>query len=226
MSIFFIQSGFFYQRLSILFFEFLVAAYLVVLFPRRWIPVGVCGLLAVLFANDLREAIPRNAALRNRLQEPMESIGPSLSGRRVMVLSMSMFPWYPLIVHSGASWAGPLWFLKYLPVAYEGDRGSQTEPRYHPLEQMSDAERFYHEAIIRELTEAPPDVVIVSTGKIHQSMTAMKFDILANFTVDPRFRERWREYRIAVQGSKYAIYRRLEERTRALTPAAQERLLE
>ena len=75
----------------------------------------------------------------------------------------AMTPWYSVIAGAGARSTGSLWFLKYLRAAYAAEIGSELEPAYHTPDRMGENESFYHEAIIRDFEESPPEIVIVTT---------------------------------------------------------------
>lgn len=208
-AIFWLQSGFTYHLLPLVYFEVLGVALLLSLRGAQRMLIAVAILLGVLIANDFRGALPRQLEDRRHVRKLTELVESRISGQRVLVLSTGMFPWYSVIAHAESRSTGSLWFLTYLNAAYAGQLDASREPRYHTPERMSDDERFFHEALMRDFSSATPDVVVVSTGPFPPGMRGMRFDILRHFGKDPRFTASWREFRPFLEAADFAFYERV-----------------
>jgi hypothetical protein len=218
IAIFWLQSGFGYHLYPVSFFAVSTVGWALHLYPRRSLPIATAVVLAALLIRDTSSAIATSVEDRDRIEQLSQRVGAQIADRGVMVLSTGMYPWYSIMLQAGARWTGSLWFPKYLAAAYLPTRGSGIEPTYHSPEHMEPSERFYHETIVGDLESDPPDVVIVSTGLRHRAMPGMQFDILRNYSMDPRFRRLWRHYQPFLKAPEFTFFQRDDLAARSETP--------
>ena len=207
-AIFWFQSGFGYHLYPVSFFAISTIGWSLILYPRQALPMVAAVVLAATLIRDTRDAVATARDDRDRIERLGERVGPQITGREVMVLSTGLYPWYSIMLQTGARWSGSLWFPKYLAAAYRSARGSEREPLYHTPDRMTPSERFYHEIILDDFTSNPPEVVIVSTGLRHRAMPGMRFDILRNYSTDPRFRELWSHYQPFLTSPEFTFFLR------------------
>ena len=124
-------------------------------------------------------------------------------------LASTVDPLFPAIVATDARWAGRynelgLWLSSY----------SSRDPRAGPHDRpggMGPEERQVFEAVVADLADHPPSVLIVETSPCRHHMGCGHFDFIEYFGQDARFRDLMAPLRVierltTERGSTYAVF--------------------
>lgn len=182
-----------YQKMPFFFFLFLGGAVLGLYYIERlmflWLGIVSC---VMYMAASPAIYFPR---YERYIYNIMDEVGTDITGKTVMPLSGSIYPIYTIMLYQHASMLSPMWFFMHIPVSYMEDiEVNGKKVSYHSPEEMDVTERFFHEAIIKQFMESPPEIVWVERRERKQAMQGALFDILAYLKADPRFEVMWKKH--------------------------------
>jgi hypothetical protein len=128
-------------------------------------------------------------------------------GKRIAFLATSLYPGFPVVNYSGASWGyrfDSLWLLAtlYAPASTPGAPVS-----YHNLDAMSETERYLFEAVIQDLTQSAPAVIVVDARPNIAAFNDASFDYIQYFSQDDQFAKLWIAYEFLAEVNGYRVFR-------------------
>jgi hypothetical protein len=128
------------------------------------------------------------------------------AGQPMFVLSSSVRPAFPLLNLAGARWPYRFNSLWPLPAYYRDDANAGVAA-YHRPEAQSAGERSFFQAIVRDLREIPPAILIVDRSRYKQGFGAVNFDFLDYFSQSPELAALFREYELITHLDPFDIYK-------------------
>ncbi|MEZ5690537.1 MAG: hypothetical protein R3D71_02595 [Rickettsiales bacterium] len=152
---------------------------------------------------------PVNLERERTIKALSESIQTYISaGDPIAFLDSLTAPSFPVTNYSGGVWALSLPYMAQIPSAYMDFRGTNKEPIYHTIEEMTDEERLFTERTIQDLEELPV-LIIINYNEKKSGLPQMKFDILKYLMGYERFRELWKNYRHVEDVEGFSIYKKI-----------------
>jgi hypothetical protein len=133
----------------------------------------------------------------------VETVKVHARGGYIMMFSSSMYPGFPLVNDTGASWAARFPFLWPLPGSRPQTWNGQPHPR--PEAERKEVERYVVECVVTDLVRRAPTVVIVDESRIKQGFHA-PFDYVEFFLADEGFRQVWKVYSPCASIGNYRVY--------------------
>jgi hypothetical protein len=130
------------------------------------------------------------------------------TGSRIFVFSPALADAFPLVAYSRVGWASRhscLWFLTGL---YAEEIHASSPLSYHPLESMSEAERFLFNSVVNDLLRERPALLFVDESNHEAAFNGKHFDYLDYFSRDPRFLRFKRHYKYLTNVDAFRVYRR------------------
>ncbi len=128
------------------------------------------------------------------------------AGRPVVFLASNIWPAFPLYNYSGALWPTRWSFLWILPKYYQNAPTGPDGTIYRRREQMDDLERFQLDTFVDDFLRARPAFALVDVSPQKQGFGATRFDFLAYFLRDPRFRAAWGAYVYRGTWGPFAVF--------------------
>src|SRR5262249_51952918 len=117
------------------------------------------------------------------------------AGRPMFVMSSSVRPAFPLLNLADARWPYHFNSLWLLPPDYHHDANAGPAA-YHRPDAQSAGERAFFQAVVRDLRETPPAILIVDRSRYKQGFGAVNFDFLEYFSQSPELAALFREYEL------------------------------
>ena len=136
-----------------------------------------------------------------------EIVRAAAAGQPIYVLSSSVNPAFPLVNLSDTRWPYHYNTLWLLPTYYRNDPHGDGA-RYHSPDTQPPGERAFFDAIVSDLRQTPPAVLIVDRSPFKQGFAAIQFDFLDYFSQSPEFAALFREYALIGSVGPYAVYKR------------------
>lgn len=159
---------------------------------RKAIPVVYALLVFVGFASveaAWRDRFGQDVSLTALLEEK----APDGS---FLLLSTNVWPSFPAALYANTRWASRFPALWLLPGLYEDEPVTGGLPFRDPSA-MGETERWHLDAVIEDFARQPPDVVLVDRSRFQPGFGRRRFDYLAYFLRDARFRKLWCPFRPA-----------------------------
>jgi hypothetical protein len=128
--------------------------------------------------------------------------------KHILLLSTSLYPGFPLVNYSGAGWSSRFGHLWLLPSFYADSILAGKEVRYHGEEEMGSLEKWFVDAVVSDIREHPPSLMIVDCSRNKQGFGTASFDYVAYFLRDARFAALWAEYKSIDSVGSYKVYER------------------
>ena len=130
-------------------------------------------------------------------------------GVPIYVMSSMIYPAFPVVNYSGASWSGRFPLLWFLPGFYLNERRVNAVPfPYTPLDQMSPLERTFFDSVITDLLRNPPVLLFVQSAPSKQAFGQTSFDFLEYYSRDARVATLLRDYEHATRIDEFIVHRR------------------
>jgi hypothetical protein len=124
----------------------------------------------------------------------------------VVILDTSISPGWSLMAHSNCTYSRS-WGMQVQIL--HGYADSETpEPVPHQLSEMKEHERAFHERVIKDLQDNPPEVFVLNTQKTHDHIPGKSISILACLLVDERFVAIWENYEKVDEAWAFEVYKR------------------
>ena len=136
----------------------------------------------------------------------LRAVTKHAGGRSMFVFSTSMFPAWPLVLHSGSSWPyrhPSLWFL---PKIYQGRDGASPDgPIYNPPSKMDHEEKLLFSQVISDLEQHPPALIMVDKSSHKQGLSG-PFNFLEYFSQDEGFSKLLDRYRLVDRFAEFDLF--------------------
>lgn len=138
------------------------------------------------------------------------AVAQEAAGREVLALSTSIPPLFPAVELGGARWSSRFGCLWILPGLYSAEEKARRPFPYHAPEKAPDTERYLLDAVVADLSEREPALIVVDGAPVKQGFgpAPTAFDFLEYFSRDPRFAEAFAAYRHVGDIGPYRFYRR------------------
>jgi len=135
----------------------------------------------------------------------VEAILSRALGEPIYVMSTNVWPSFPIVNLSGASWPYHYHFLWPIPQLYGARQGS---PPYRAPEAQGPREREFFDTVVSDLSRTPPQLLFVERGPYLQAMQGRDFDFVQYFSASAEFRDFLSHYdRMGVIAS-WQVYQR------------------
>ncbi len=153
---------------------------------------------------DIVSAV-RRETFGGTMTDLIEIVRTQAAAQPVVLLSTSVWPTFPLVNYSGATW--PLRFncLWMLPGSYPL---RPDTARYHAPAAMDAIERELFEHVVETLVRSPPTLLIVDQRRFKQGFGGMRFDYIEYFSQDARFVDVFRQYELLRSVDGYGVYKK------------------
>jgi hypothetical protein len=184
--------------------------------PRSKIAGVLCGGLAAALA--IQAAVDQVVESRLWKGHPDRSEMPlgrmarlakdHAKGGSIFTFSAAVVDSFPLVTYSGVGWASRHPCLWFLPGLYSEYYGASRTLKYHPMEAMSDTERFLFNTVVDDLLKDRPALLFVDEAEHKVAFPWQRFDYLEYFSRDPRFAAFLRQYEPLTKVDVFRIYRR------------------
>jgi len=152
---------------------------------------------------------PRDLEQRN-MEQLVPVVRTRARGEGVYVMSYNISSAYPLLNYAGARSASRFAQLWILASAYM-DQLKGTQPlRYHTPSEMSPSERFLNRAVLEDLQDQRPKLLIVLQHARDLPINGFRrLDYVAYFGRDPRIKRIFEDYQLVTELEGYVVYERV-----------------
>jgi hypothetical protein len=172
---------------------------------------GVLATVMVVVTTDLVRETRQSSGGRDRPQTPLEQMVQLAKVHAqhgsVFTFSANLVNSFPMVTYSGVSWASRHPCLWFLPALYD-ENPHESVIVYHPIEAMSDTERFLFESVVDDLLKYRPALLFVDEANPKWVFLHRRFDYLEYYSQDPRFAAFLKEYEPFVRVDVFHVYRR------------------
>ncbi len=175
----------------------------------------VCGgLVAALVVQAITDRVNDTQQWRETQDSPDSPLARMIhlakdhaKGGSIFTFSSSLVNGFPLVTYSGVGWASRHPSIWFLPGLYAKDF-HKSALVYHPIEAMSDTERFLFESVVDDLLKNRPLLLFVDESEPKWIFNRKHFDYLDYYSQDPRFVAFLREYEPLTRVDAFRAYRR------------------
>jgi hypothetical protein len=189
--------------------------------PRTWISsvyrvIAVSTVATVILVECVRAGAAAIRPTRDLEQKNMEQLVPVVraraAGEAIYVMSYNISSAYPLINYAGARSASRFAQLWILASAYMDQLRGSLPLRYHTTSQMTPSERFMNQAVLEDLREQQPRLLIIlEHGRDLPINGFRRLDYVAYFSRDPRIKHVLEGYQLVTELDGYLIYERVTD---------------
>jgi hypothetical protein len=177
----------------------------------RWLSVSV--LAATTIVTCMQNTAVAIGAGRNpereRFEELVRLVRARAVGENVYVMSYHIRSAYPLINYSGARSASRFPQLWILAAEYLEALKSSRPLRYHEKGEMSPSERYLNQAVLDDLREHRPKLLLVLQHARDLPVNGLRrLDYVAYFGRDPGIAQIFRNYHLIADLGDYRLYER------------------
>lgn len=127
----------------------------------------------------------------------------------IFFLSSSISPAFPLVNEAHVGWSSRFPCLWLLPAVIRMRAAEGSDVPTDLIRRLDWIERYQTDVMIEDLRRTPPSLIIVDRQRFKQGFGNLRFDFLAYFEADPRFRLFWKGYTLLTTLDEYQVYRRL-----------------
>lgn len=197
----------------------------------RWIAVSVLAatVIVVCVQNAAVATGARGDGDRDQFEELVRLVRARAAGEGVFVMSYHLRSAYPLINYSGARTASRLPHLWILAAEYMEELKSEEPLRYHDEREMSAVEQYLNRAVLEDLREHRPKLLVVFRHARDQPVNGLRrLDYVAYFARNPGIARILEGYQLIAELGDYMVYESVppgQERAApppAVTPGTQD----
>jgi hypothetical protein len=178
----------------------------------RWLAVSVlAATVTVVCVQNAAVAMGAGGdADRDQFEELVRVVRARAAGEGVYVMSYHLRSAYPLINYSGARSASRFPHLWILAAEY-GEELRRSEPlAYHAVPEMSPSERYLNQAVLEDLREHRPKLLVVFRHARDLPVNGLRrLDYVAYFGRDPRIARILQDYQLVAELGDYLVYQRV-----------------
>jgi hypothetical protein len=178
----------------------------------RWLAVSVlAATVTVVCLQNAAVAMGAGGdADRDQFEELVRVVRARAAGEGVYVMSYHLRSAYPLLNYSGARSASRFPHLWILAAEYDEEL-KRTEPlAYHAVREMSPSERYLNQAVLEDLREHSPKLLVVFRHARDLPVNGFRrLDYVAYFARDPRIARILQNYQLVVELGDYLVYERV-----------------
>jgi hypothetical protein len=129
-------------------------------------------------------------------------------GRSIWVISTEVWPGFPVVNVTGASWSSRFCCVVIAALAYTPEEMATVPFPYHDMDRLTELEQLQFDSVVEDLQQQPPALLIIETGTTKQTFGETDFRWLTYFRRDPRFERIFQRYRPITQIGKFHVYQR------------------
>jgi hypothetical protein len=187
---------------------------------RNWVSsvyrvIALSVVATVVLGAGVKAAVSIVRPPRDLEQRNMERLVPVVraraGGETVYVMSYNISSAYPLINYAGARSASRFAQLWILASAYMDQLKGSHPLRYHTPSEMSPSERFLNQAVLEDLQEQRPKLLIVLQHARDLPINGFRrLDYVAYFSRDPRIHRIFEKYQFVTELEGYLVYERMK----------------
>jgi len=133
-------------------------------------------------------------------------VQPYAEGKSILILSPGVYPLFPMLNYAHAKMA--LRFETIWPLQGAYNNCAQTDPRYHPPQDVTLSERVMDQAVVEDFAKYKPPLVIIDKIAGINRCGGKDFDLLEYFLSQPQFAAEMAHYDFLMQYDRYLIYKR------------------
>lgn len=137
------------------------------------------------------------------MKQEVRAAGPGVES--VFVFSSNVSAAFPMVNEAGVDWSSRFPTQWLLP----GLARNRTATEQRPI--LDKIERYAVQAVVTDFTRRPPDLVFVDMRDDKPYFGGVRFDYVAYFSRDPRFRTIWSRYVRIKRLGEFDVYRRARE---------------
>jgi hypothetical protein len=178
----------------------------------RWLAVSVLTttIVVVCVQNAAVTVGAGRDADRNQFDELVRLVRTRAAGEGVYVMSYHLRSAYPLINYSGARSASRFPQLWILAAEYLDQLASSEPLRYHAEPEMSPSERYLNQAVLEDLREHSPKLLVVFRHARDLPVNGLRrLDYVAYFARDPQVARILQGYQLLAELGDYLVYERV-----------------
>jgi hypothetical protein len=147
---------------------------------------------------------------RDQFEELVKLVRARAAGEGVYVMSYHLRSAYPLINYSGARSASRFPQLWILAAEYLDQLASSEPLRYHAEPEMSPSERYLNQAVLEDLREHSPKLLVVFRHARDLPVNGLRrLDYVAYFARDPQVARILQGYQLLAELGDYLVYERV-----------------
>jgi hypothetical protein len=147
---------------------------------------------------------------RDQFEELVRLIRARAAGEGVQVMSYHLRSTYPLLNYSGARSASRFPHLWILAAEYLDELESSEPLVYHDAPEMSPSERYLNQAVLEDLREHRPKLLVVFRHARDLPVNGLRrLDYVAYFARDPGIARILRDYQLVAELGDYLVYERV-----------------
>ena len=163
------------------------------------------GLLILMTLNPLRQGGYTNSFMA----QAAPLVEQYAKGRPIYIFSSNVWTGFPLINYTQAQWSSRFPTLWLIPGLTQARYKLESNLTAHDTRLLDEIERFSKEAVIADLTDTPPNLIIVDNRKDKSYFGNIDFDYITYFSSDPKFSLLWQHYKHITDIREFAVYQRI-----------------
>jgi hypothetical protein len=178
----------------------------------RWLVVSVLAatVIVVCVQNAAVAAGSGRDSDRDQFEDLVRLLRARAVGGSVYVMSYHIRSAYPLINYSGVRSASRFPHLWILAAEYLDELRSSEPLGYHEPAEMSPSERYLNQAVLDDLRERRPRLLVVFRHARDLPVNGLRrLDYIAYFARDPRIARMLGDYQLTAELGNYLVYERL-----------------
>ena len=177
----------------------------------RWLAVSVLTTTVVVCVQNAAVTMGTGRdADRHQFDELVRLVRTRAAGERVYVMSYHLRSAYPLINYSGARSASRFPQLWILAAEYLDQLKSSEPLRYHAEREMSPSERYLNQAVLEDLREHSPRLLVVFRHARDLPVNGLRrLDYVGYFARDPQVARILQGYQLLAELGEYLVYERV-----------------
>ena len=152
-------------------------------------------------------------AVDPELRQLSEAVARERDAHSILVLSADMTSSLPWIDDLGLTRRNSFSYLWVPTAMYHAWWNSNPRVALRSVAEMTEVERVSYDAVVRDLTRNPPDILVVESRVRNERLTGYPggFDHLRYYRADARFAAEFAHYRQTAKLAGFAVYRRRSE---------------
>ena len=177
----------------------------------RWLAVSVLTTTVVVCVQNAAVTMGTGRdADRHQFDELVRLVRTRAAGESMYVMSYHLRSAYPLINYSGARSASRFPQLWILAAEYLDQLKSSEPLRYHAEREMSPSERYLNQAVLEDLREHSPRLLVVFRHARDLPVNGLRrLDYVGYFARDPQVARILQGYQLLAELGDYLVYERV-----------------
>jgi hypothetical protein len=132
------------------------------------------------------------------------------NGENIFIFSSSVYPSFPIVNYSNVQWASRFNCLWLIPGSYTDENELHKNIIYNTINQMSIPEYYMYNAVVNDLRDNKPYILLFDNKRYKQGFGEAHFDFKDYFIRDPRFAQFMENYIYFDNRWGFEIYKKIE----------------